>query len=78
VQLSSSKGAPSGVIRELDVFGTLLAPSKADPELIVDAYRPLAGAITVQRMKSMSRWDLEVVDEHRIVQPKQTAACHGD
>jgi hypothetical protein len=44
------------IIPEPDVFRAGIAAYESDPELIVDADRPLSGAVTIEPVEPMTRW----------------------
>jgi hypothetical protein len=62
------------IVRDLDVMGVAIFPDEANPELVVDRNRVLAGAIASQSMKSIARWSFEVFEAEGAVQHAEFAA----
>lgn len=65
------------VIDDLDLFGAVLAPNKADPPLIVDSDAVLTAAIASQGFESVPRRRAEVREPSRRIQHIQLAQCDG-
>jgi hypothetical protein len=59
------------VIGDLDIFGTLSRPSKADTVLVIDPDRVLASPILPQRLKPVSGRRSQVVQCLRGIQHEQ-------
>ncbi|GAC1332076.1 MAG: hypothetical protein NVSMB26_11250 [Beijerinckiaceae bacterium] len=48
------------VVGDLDIFGPVHCPAKADAKLPIYPYRMLTGAFGGQSMQSIPRWDFKV------------------
>ena len=56
------------VVDDLDVFGIVSRPVKAEPELIVHSKAPLARTIALQLLQPIRRWRAEVLEASRHVE----------
>src|ERR1700679_1004701 len=53
--------APSVVVDDLYVVRVVVAPEETDTVLVVDANAVLPFAVPLQRLKPVSRWNLQVI-----------------
>ena len=61
------------VVADLDVKGVAILEPKADPPLIVDRYRVLTFAVTLQSVQAVAPWRLQVI-ERRPMTSRQSSA----
>jgi hypothetical protein len=64
------------IVHDLDIDGAVIAPTKAHPELVVDAYAVLTRPYATQRLQAISRWRAQELKRLRRIQLRQLALCH--
>jgi len=62
------------VIDNFNIFCAGIRPEKAHPKLLVHANTVLPGAISLQQLESISRWDTEIVKPTRDLQLTELAS----
>jgi hypothetical protein len=72
----ASSHLPSVVVDELDVLGAGVRPAEADPELVVDPDRVVAGSVALELLESVPRWESEVLETFGRVQLSKLALGH--
>jgi len=65
------------VIHDLNVKFIAGTPAKADPPLLVYADTMLALAIPLQPLKSIPRWNPEVIDDRGCVEHPEFSKCRS-
>jgi len=63
------------VVRDRDLFGPCLRPSKADPPLIVHPDAVLTSSVAAELLKSMTRCNPKVSEHFCCVQDRELSQC---
>jgi len=61
----------SVVVRDCDLFGSCLRPSKADPPLVIDPDAVLTDPVSAELLKPVSRRHLKVSDHFCCIQDRE-------
>jgi hypothetical protein len=65
----------SMIIYNFDIICVALAPTKADPPLIIDPNTMLSSPVSFQGLQTVSRWDSELPQFGRGVNEQEFASC---